>query len=592
MSIQPSPIILGPRVGARADDAENGDLGRVLARVMAILSHRRWLFAIPLLAGMAFSLSVALCLPRQYQVKAIIERRDDEVLTKLVSYNSPTRFETVRRSIRIDLAGYEAIRRAADELGLLAGLPRDANGALTPHGEAMCHEFLSNLASQLTVGTIDQSTYLDLIEIRYAGDDPEMAVRLIRQLKDNYIAQTQNFITETMRESEQFFEDKVRTCREQVARMQVELLQIEAEQPGISPNRPSELEDLIRLEIKSIEELTGRKAQVAMDLSGLEETLRQLAAREQAGDASGGPMPELLPLTATHLIPNPQRSALMAEMNNVRSQIADAKSMRQMKDAHPTVLNLREKLRQLQSEFERLPEMIEAQPAPQPASADRSGLPPIVAARQRVDREIEILRRNLASLEDALAGHVARRAELEAQRQTLPDRRKAYMQRLAALRDAQAEAEMWSGHLADVRQRLTAADENRGVRFSTVEEPRVPMRPLSPKLSSVLLVSAGVGMALGVAAVFLREVMDTTLRDPMRVSQILGIPVLEIVGRISVTGRRRFFSRRGLLPAVAWVQGVLVLVLGGLFYLSVERPRTYDEIREKASGVVASLRRD
>ena len=77
MSTRPASMILDPRLSAHRDEGVGSDLQQVVARVFSILRRRRWLFVLPLLAGVLASLVVSLTLPRRYQLSTIFERRDD-----------------------------------------------------------------------------------------------------------------------------------------------------------------------------------------------------------------------------------------------------------------------------------------------------------------------------------------------------------------------------------------------------------------------------------------------------------------------------------------------------------------------------------
>jgi hypothetical protein len=125
---------------------------------------------------------------------------------------------------------------------------------------------------------------------------------------------------------------------------------------------------------------------------------------------------------------------------------------------------------------------------------------------------------------------------------------------------------------------LTAESEARGIQFSTVDEARRPSKPVSPTLAGIVLVSLAIGLALGTAAVFLREVLDRSLRSVQRVRETLSIPVLEAMGEIRLKNGTRRLLKQMLLPIVAAGQTVAVAITGVLAYLSVEQPLLYDQI--------------
>ena len=77
----------------------------------------------------------------------------------------PARFGTLRRSLGINLMGYQALGVTADELGLTKDLPRDEKGELTPAGRTRKQQLITSLSSCLEINTLEKSDFLDLIEV-------------------------------------------------------------------------------------------------------------------------------------------------------------------------------------------------------------------------------------------------------------------------------------------------------------------------------------------------------------------------------------------------------------------------------------------
>ena len=201
MSVQPTSYY----PGVKLPDASGSDFQQMVGRVLAILRQRRWLFILPLLTGLLLGLAGSLLMPRRYVLGALFERRDDVVITNLLSANSPYSFETLRRSLPIDLIGYNALGEAVEQLGLTADLPRGADGALTPEGRTQRQALIQRLGRQVDVNLAEKSTFLDLIEVRYTGDRPELGLQLVTRLKDNYIARTRARIGGILSPSPPFF---------------------------------------------------------------------------------------------------------------------------------------------------------------------------------------------------------------------------------------------------------------------------------------------------------------------------------------------------------------------------------------------------
>jgi hypothetical protein len=263
-------------------------------------------------------------------------------------------------------------------------------------------------------------------------------------------------------------------------------------------------------------------------------------------------------------------------MDRVKAEIADAKALRQMTDNHPHVMGLREKLEQLRVAHEQLPETIAAAAG---EDLTESGASDAVAReRQRVKAEMKSLQESVARFDVELAKHNTQQTQLEEEKGMLFERRQGYLMRQEELQSLKADLRIWEGHVDTVSRVLTAEEGKRGIGFATVEAARRPRKPMSPTLGGVFLLSAGIGLALGAAAVFLREIFDRTLRDPAKVRQSLGIPVLETIGEIRVGPKPGWFDRRMLLPVAAGIEALAVGALGIVVFLSIERPDLYEQL--------------
>lgn len=573
MSTQPSSITWG-RTG-QSNEASS-DLQQVLARVLAILSHRRWAFIFPLLTGTLLALLISLYLPRRYVLSTLFERRDDVVITNLVSNNSPYSFETLRRSLNVDLVGYNALTEAVESLGLDRDLPRDANGELTPEGKAAKTAMIGGFARQLEVTLAEKSTYLDLIDLRYTGPNPRLGTQLVARLKDNYIKRTRERIAHILTKSHDFFSQEAGKRRERVAKMQAELLLTAVQHPGVDPNDPTILDQRLLAETQTVEDLERRRTEIQSKLATCEEYLQQINGTPAHGATSRPAM--LLPNT----VPNPRRQRLAQEIEKVEAEIADARALKKMTDLHPTVVGLRQKLETLQREAEGVPAVL---PAEQRVFPDAPVNSPLDAERRRVQMEMKSLTDAMKQLEPDIARHQKEKTRLEEEKGNLFERRQSYVIAEQALQSAKSDLQVWEGHVETISRVMTAEVESRGIQFATVDDARRPAKPISPTLFGVLLVSLATGVGLGVATLFLCEILDRSFRNAHRVRQALGIPVLETIGEIRVGRSPRWISCGRIMPLLASAEGLMVLGAGFLAYLSVEKPLVYEQVAAHAATV-------
>ena len=575
MSNQSASIVL-EGIARRPEETGATDLQQTVARVLCILRRNRWLFVFPLLSGLLATLLVSLALPRRYQLSAIFERRDDVVITKLVSENSPYSFSTLRQALTINLIGYNAVSEAAEELGLTRDLPRDERGELTSEGRARKQIMVTNLTRQLEVGLLEKSNFLDLIEVRYKGDDPDLGVRLVTQLKDNYIRNTRGWIADILQKARSFFHQEVTRRSEKAALMEAELLEMSLKHPGVDPSDPDLLNQRLIRETTALEDLDRRRAELESNLATREEYLREL--EQNPGQPSATRPAALWPAA----LPNPQYQRIQEDIQAVRAQIADARTLKKMTDMHPHMVALHAKLRSLEAQLQAQPETIgPAGPVSDAAPSDSRD-----AERRRLKMELKTLRETLAQVDREIPRRQAEKARLEEEKGRLFERRQTFVMKQQELQAIKGDLGAWNRHLDTISRVLAAEAEDRGIRFSTVEEARRPRKPASPTLGGVLLLSGGMGLALAVAAVFLREVFDQSFRSAARVRQALDIPVLESIGEIRTPATSGRLCARGWLPTLACLEALASVGAGVLVYLSLEQPAAYEGLIKCLKDVV------
>lgn len=554
MSSQSPSILLGQRVKPAADELTNSDLQQMVGKLMSILRYRRWLFIIPLLTGVLVVLGGSLFMPRQYLLRTVFERRDDPVLLKLVA-NSPYTFEMQRHAFRYSVIGQTAVQEALDGIG---PLPAGSSGARLGSDRSAV---MADLLTGLSVSLLNSTPNYDLIELRYSGEQLGLAEKLLPALRENYIRRTQATLRDVQQQAQKFFFDQVEDQRAQVARMQAELTRTVMDQPEVDPGRPEWLQERIIGENLAVEQLGRSKNEVLTEIQAREEYLRQIDEQQKAGKLPSGSA------FTTREIDSPQRTQLKGHIGQVMAQLADAKTIRRMKDTHPHVEALNQKLLQLQIEFEQTGRVVK--------STASEGQSPWDAERNRVDMELKGLRGKHEQYERDLVAHQTARAELEAQKTTLFERQQTFSLKQQELDNIKTNLTVWQGKLDEINRVLTAENVDRGLRFATIEDCRRPSKPSSPKLAATMLLSGAVGLGLAVALVFLRELFDRSFRDPARVRQLLGIPVLEAIGEIVVRRSPASWVVGYIPPALALTQTCAILALSWLVYLRLERPEAY-----------------
>jgi len=99
--------------------------------------------------------------------------------------------------------------------------------------------------------------------------------------------------------------------------------------------------------------------------------------------------------------------------------------------------------------------------------------------------------------------------------------------------------------------------ERKGERFTMIEPPQMPEKPISPNRSLIAILGLLLSVTLGVGAAAARESLDASVRGPSDIRQLLQVPALASIPLI-VTAEEQ--SRRRKLVRYSWAGGFVALI--------------------------------
>lgn len=580
MSVQPTSIVLGPRLGMPPEESPVASLLQTVSKVLEVL-RRRWpLLVVPMLTVMLIMLSVGLTYPRRYYVTTTFERRNNLVISKLIANSSPYSFAALRQSLVADLRSFSMVGAVVEEMGLLDDLPREASGELTAQGKTLRDNLVGQWVDSITVLIRETSDFSDLVEVRYLGPKPDQAAPILSRLRDNYIAAARAKVASVINDAHAFFEQEARKCQEKVATLRAQASQIELEHPGTDPGGTETVENRLQAVSLRIDQLDRERQKIQAGIAACETFLAEMTTRPaQEESQTQANCPVAIDRVASA---NPDYLKAASEIATLNKKIEELKSTRRMTDMHPDIVTLRRRIDSLQENLDAIPEHLDV-PASAlgPAPAD-----PWMAERKKTEIDIKTHRENLARIERELKADLEEQARLKEDMESLPERREHYARLQQAAQNAQSDLELWANNVSQLNRILTAEAENRGIQVVVMDQPHLAGRLRLPTANRLFAISSGLGLALAVLIVFLRETLDRSVKHPARVKQVLGVPVLETIGEICVRRPRGWFVRKRLLPAFVFVQTLAVGVLGTLVYLALERPELYDRVLGRSASLL------
>jgi succinoglycan biosynthesis transport protein ExoP len=116
---------------------------------------------------------------------------------------------------------------------------------------------------------------------------------------------------------------------------------------------------------------------------------------------------------------------------------------------------------------------------------------------------------------------------------------------------------------AQVAQNLET--ERKGEKFTLIEPPQPPEKPVSPNRLLIVLGGTVLAVALGFGAVVAREVLDASVRGPGDIRQLLQVPALVSIPLI-VTASDRARHKRFLFYSWSGTVAALLLIVVGVHF--------------------------
>jgi uncharacterized protein involved in exopolysaccharide biosynthesis len=111
--------------------------------------------------------------------------------------------------------------------------------------------------------------------------------------------------------------------------------------------------------------------------------------------------------------------------------------------------------------------------------------------------------------------------------------------------------------------------ERKGERFTMIEPPQMPEKPISPNRFAIVVMGLLLSVALGVGAAAAHESFDASVRGPNDIRQLLQVPALASIPVIVTTEDR---ARRKKMIRYSWGGSVVAVILIAVTFHLFVRP--------------------
>lgn len=328
----------------------------------------------------------------------------------------------------------------------------------------------------------------------------------------------------------------VRDAENRIAALDAQRVLLEAQLAQINPTmqvfsdtglRVMSAEDRLKA-LKS--QLAGLKARYAPDYPDVVSTEREVAGLEKQVTADDG------------------TSDLVRQLDEAKAQLARARE--KYSPDHPDVVRLSRLADELEKSVASAPTPAEGAKAKERLHADN---PAYIQVKGQLD-SVGVERESAIQKRDEL------RAKLEDYERRLaqaPAVERQYRELARDLDTAQLKYQEMRSKQAEVQVSQNLETEHKGERFTMIEPPLPPEKPISPNRMLILALGFVLSLGAGAGAAVLRDKLDVSVRGVRDVRALLSVPPL---AAIPVIVTRADSRRHRRLVAVSWFGSVVGLV--------------------------------
>jgi succinoglycan biosynthesis transport protein ExoP len=425
--------------------------------------------------------------------------------------------------------------------------------------------------------------------VSYESRSPDLALKVANELTTLYLNENLTSRTQLGQQTSTFFSEEATRQRQRIDELDKTLA-------AFKEKHRDDLPEFAQLNIQNAErtDLDVRDAEnriAALDSQRvlLQAQLAQISPNTQVFTDSGqrvfGPEDRLKSLKsqlasykARYGPDHPDVISTQREVDGLEKEIASedgtADRLRQLSEAkaklasaqqkysddHPDVIHLKHEVESLEKQVQE-----DANSQTQQTERTHADNPVYIQVKGQldalsVDRDAEIKKR------DELR---AKYDDYEKRMALSPNVERQYREMARDLDSAQLKYQEILSKQTEAQVSQNLETERKGERFTLIEPPQPPEKPISPNRTLILIVGFVLSLALGFGAVVAQESFDGSVRGPADIRQLLQVPALAAIP-IIVTEADRKRSRR--ISRFSWGGGVAAVLLAAVLVHAFVRP--------------------
>jgi uncharacterized protein involved in exopolysaccharide biosynthesis len=414
--------------------------------------------------------------------------------------------------------------------------------------------------------------------VSYDSRSPDLALKVTNDLSSLYLNENLSSRSERSKQTAAFFSEESARQQARIAELDQRLAQFKENHQNELPELEAQniqTADRTELELRAVQDkisslesqrvlLEAQLAQISPNsqvfsdngqrVFGAEDQLKALKARLAGLKGRYGPdHPDVI--STEREIEGLQQEVnsedgtpdRLRQLSAARTELAAA--LEKYSADHPDVVRLRREVDSLEkaasTEDQASNPRIARTHADNPVYIQVKGeIDSVNLERENAIKERDELQRKLSSYDKRMAQS--------------PEVERAYREIVRDLEAAQFKYGEILGKQSEAQIAVNLETEQKGEKFTMIEPPQPPEKPVSPNRIAILVVGLILSLALGAAAVVGREAFDASVRGPKDIRDLLQVPALASIPVIATAAE---IERRRRIARYSWGGGVAALVL-------------------------------
>lgn len=472
---------------------------------------------------------VAVTIPPVYQSTGVVLVESQQIPNSIIENTNLGRTDERIKVIQQRVMTRDNLLRIIDKYRLFS----DMGHRMTPTDK------IDRLREQISVELINsENKRRDMVtvafKLSYDDRDPDAAHRVANELVTLFL--DENVKTRTARATE-----TTEFLSQEAGKLKLELEALESQLAQYKQRHDNALPQHLELRMNMLQRVESELKDVEREYKTTQEELRFLDV-ELASTQAGMGAPPIQPVPVAVVPPS------VLELKRLRAEYAKLKAT--YTESHPDVRALQRKIEGLESV---VPAVVEEKPL---AVASANNSKDLMLAKVQV--KIDAANARLISLNQQKNTLRARMGQLQGEIIQSPQVERGLITLMRDHENAQKKYEEIRAKQINAKMAETLEEEKKAERFSLIEPPLVPEKPIKPDRTKIILIGFFLAMGGSGGLVTLLESMNQRIRGAEALTQLMRLRPLVVIPYITTRDEIARHKRR-----LVWV-GVSMLFMAAI----------------------------